>query len=1031
MNDESNNFTATAGELQRKLENLGYDCSLGYEAELARFCAKYKVKQGEEWLALSERGGYTFSEVHQYELDLMSGQKSPGYRPAEPSTVNRSAHEAALSALAFSGGGIRSATFNLGVIQALAEMRLLRRFDYLSTVSGGGYIGGWLSKWIHEQGGDVTKVEKELGDEKSRDEIPRRQPWPVQFLRRYSNYLTPRTGFFSADTWTLICIYCRNTGLNMTILFCWLALVFLTPRLILSVVPKNEGAAQNIWWALAAVATFLWVVFSIAMSISSKGKIPERFWTSQSQSAVLWFVCLPLIFSGCTGAIAVWGHRYGLAAYWNGLPATLMDKSSIWLLIPGLLYIGAWGAGWLRAQLLNNKAVKAATSVPAAGALRDDARNLASQISGHFASAVTALTIGTILLLKSVSLLVAAGEAEPRFINAVQLATFGMPMMLLLFGVTVTLMTGLVGRLYRDQSREWWARQGAWTVICAICWVAVFGGAFYVPALLDYAWYMGWKSTSVGAALVALATAVGLKDGSGKSTGGPGAAKSKELIAQVAPYAFTLLTIAGLTTLLQWLVAPQPLIRYNKLTQIMEYIGQFECSNLYLACAGTPANGTVNTNFDLLILMAGLLLTALVLGWRVDVNKFSLYMMYRLRLMRAYFGASTKDRAPHPFTGFDPNDDCKLEDLLEQTDQTREKNGVLQRPYHLINTAVNMVGGKELAWQTRKAGSFCFSPAFSGFELPQMPPDGTRSHSPRGAYRPTACYATRTTILKDDDAGVHLGMAVAVSGAAASPNMGYHSSPPLSFLMTLFNLRLGRWSPNPVKQHTWQRAAPHFGIFSILSELFGLTDTTANFLYLSDGGHFENLGLYELVRRRCRLIVVVDASADGAYEFGDLGNAIRKCQTDFNVPIYLKTSSIKSIEIPPPQPICFVIGTIDYSRADGASAEKGVLLYIKPIIVGDENADIVNYSQTHKGFPHQSTGDQWFDEDQFESYRMLGMSAATAALKDVSCSLSHAFGDMAENSAMRRRGIVHMCEELTKRAALRCAEVAHGETDYR
>jgi hypothetical protein len=1046
MSSESAKVATYQSELQRKLENLNYDCSMGYEAELERFRSDHKVKEGDEWITLSKLGGYTFSEVQQYELDIMAGKGSPEFRPAEPAEVNASAHRAALSGLAFSGGGIRSATFNLGVIQALAEMKLLRHFDYLSTVSGGGYIGGWLSKWIRERGGDVRNVEEELGGKKNGDPLPHKQPWPVQFLRRYSNYLTPRTGFFSADTWTLICIYCRNTGLNMTMLFAWLALVFLLPRLLLSVVPVNEQAAQTFGWACAAIAPFLWVVFCIAMSISRKGKLPWHGWTSQSQSAVLLWICIPLIIAGFTSAITLWGHRQALATYWDGLPSTLMHRSSVWLVVPGLLYIGAWGAGWLVAKRLNKKTMQAVASVSSSGsaptqasaAQRGEARNLTPQVSGHFASAVTALTIGTVFLLKGMSLLVAA-EGTPKVvlyasattkledvaplliresgkINAVQLATFGMPVMLLIFGATVTLMIGLIGRLYRDQSREWWARQGAWTVICAICWVAVVGGAFYVPPLLDYAWTNAMKTTSFGAALTALATAMGLKAGSGKTTTGTlGVVKSKELIAQVAPYAFMLLTIAALTTVLQWLVAPQPVI-LSKGT-VTEYITKFEGSSASVAGALWSADRLPGTGVSLIPLMVGLLVTALVLGWRVDVNKFSLYMMYRLRLVRAYFGASSNNRAPHPFTGFDPQDDCKLSDLLEQTKNgsPQETGMLLQRPYHLINAAVNMVGGKELAWQTRKAGNFCFSPAFSGFELPQMPPDGARNRSPRGAYRPTDRYASRTTLFKDDDAGVHLGMAVAVSGAAASPNMGYHSSPPLSFLMTLFNLRLGRWSPNPIRQHAWERAAPRIGIFSILAELFGLTDTSANFLYLSDGGHFENLGLYELVRRRCRLIVVVDASADSQYEFGDLGNAIRKCQTDFNIPIYLKTTDIKSLGSPPAQSVSFVTGTIQYSRADGIYAPDGVLLYIKPIIVGDENADIANYSKMHPGFPHQSTGDQWFDEDQFESYRMLGLSAATAALKAVSNSVHSKFGDsISEKQEDRSIVTAFLCEELKK-----------------
>jgi len=993
---------ARTSALERKLENAGYD-DADYAVALDRFRKKYTIAPGQEWEKLTTLGGYTFSEVFRYELDALTVKTPrPEQQPPE-SDVYRDAHAATLSGLAFSGGGIRSATFNLGVIQALAEMKLLSHFDYLSTVSGGGYIGGWLSKWTWECGGDIRQVEEQLASQEVSNE-PRTQPWPVQFLRRYSNYMTPRVGLFSADTWTLICTYCRNTMLNMIMLLSWLAVLFLVPRLVpMYLASQGMNAARHPIWISLAIVSFLWTVACIALSISRKGKLPDHGLGSQSQSAILRMVCLPLLVAAFFSAFAVWAHLKDLAAYWNGLPSTLLDPRSLWLLVPGILYIGAWCAGWSYARYLNAKTASDDVS-------QDQLVRLAS---GHFVSAVTALTIGTILLLGGVAGIHGAQSASNAVVTAatlpaqaagdaaagmmVRLATFGVPVMLLLFGLTMTLVIGLVGRLYREQSREWWARHGAWTAICGICWVFVFGAAFYLPPLLAYAWAHkpGW--TTLAAALSSLATVVGLMTGCGKGTGKPGSPLVKEALAQFAPYAFMILAISLLCAGLQRLVAPAAV---NTTAGVGATVAAFERSSASVQRGFAHAEAPMG----IWALLAGLLVTIVVLGWRVDVNKFSLYMMYRLRLVRAYFGASTKNRAPHPFTGFDPQDDINLADLCR-------KDGTVQRPYHLINAAVNMVGGKELAWQTRKAANFCFSPMYSGFELPLMPADVKRGRLPRGAYRPTRLYASNITPLKDDDAGVHLGMAVAVSGAAASPNMGYHSSPPLSFLMTLFNLRLGRWSPNPVKPHSWERAAPYNGIASLLSELFGLTNTRAKFLYLSDGGHFENLGLYELVRRRCRLIVAIDASADGGYEFGDLGNAIRRCQTDFNVPIHIQTSAMQSLG-PPPQAVTFVTGTIHYSQADGPQAEKGVLLYIKPNIVGDENADIANYSKRHPGFPHQSTADQFFDEDQFESYRMLGRGAASAALRDLVLVLSDEFGALPVDPARRGEVTRRMCDQL-------------------
>lgn len=136
------------------------------------------------WQALNQRAGALFSEVLQYELDGLRTQNGtapagpPGLRPAEKRQVIARAHQAQLCGLAFSGGGVRSATFNLGIFQAMAQMKLLRHVDYLSSVSAGGFIGAWLSKWIIEEDGDVTRVEQAF------------QPQPLQRLacwRRCNN----------------------------------------------------------------------------------------------------------------------------------------------------------------------------------------------------------------------------------------------------------------------------------------------------------------------------------------------------------------------------------------------------------------------------------------------------------------------------------------------------------------------------------------------------------------------------------------------------------------------------------------------------------------------------------------------------------------------------------------------------------------------------------------------------------------------------------------------------------------------------
>ena len=157
------------------------------------------------------------------------------------------------------------------------------------------------------------------------------------------------------------------------------------------------------------------------------------------------------------------------------------------------------------------------------------------------------------------------------------------------------------------------------------------------------------------------------------------------------------------------------------------------------------------------------------------------------------------------------------------------------------------------------------------------------------------------------------------------------------------------------------------------------TTYTNPYVLLSDGGHFENLGLYEMVLRRCRFIVLSDAGCDGAYCYGDLANAVRKIRIDFGVAIDFPDGSIsprrtRQRRIGGPT-LRFAVGTIRYRRSIPAWTTASWLSQTD--IVGDEPVDVANYARTHAAFPHESTAEQWFDEAQFESYRMLGLQTVT------------------------------------------------------
>ena len=233
-------------------------------------------------------------------------------------------------------------------------------------------------------------------------------------------------------------------------------------------------------------------------------------------------------------------------------------------------------------------------------------------------------------------------------------------------------------------------------------------------------------------------------------------------------------------------------------------------------------------------------------------------------------------------------------------------------------------------------------------------------------YTPTLNYAYY-------DGGPRMATAVAASGAAISPNWGYHSSPTMAFLLTIFNVRLGLWIRNPRRKTfllprlNGNPSSPAFGLFYLLAELFGMVNDEAAFVYLTDGGHFENMGLYELVRRHCMTIVICDAEQDGDLDFEGIGMAIRKCRIDCGAEIDLDISKLELTGEPPVSPCHSVMGTIRYP-----SGATGRILYIKTAFTNGLPADLINFHKKHHAFPNDTTMNQWFTESQFESYRRLG-----------------------------------------------------------
>ncbi len=789
-----------------------------------------------------------------------------------------------LSALCISGGGIRSATFALGAIQGLAELGILQEFDYMSTVSGGGYIGGWLTAWIQRAAG-ISNVIPHL--KKDAPPIPPGEADPIQHLREYNNYLTPKLGAFSGDTWTLASTIIRNVFLNWLVLIPLFLSALVAPRLVLSVFDYAElnkfvdSVTVNPWAVyglpLLAGSLFIYSMFSTLRYLPGVGN------RSHTQADFVRNVLGPLV-----AASLFFCACYSLT--FSSEPDPLAEMG--WMLTP---CSGAW----------------ALYLVFCGKPFKERLRLLIS----HLSLAIALLGLGTGAAAWVLTHYLFDNTTWPQYV------TVGPPLLLFGFAVAGAIFVGLSSRVLKDEDREWLSRAAARLLLFCLIWLVGCALVLIVPT-----WAFGWpvwgKSvlSAVGVIAAASSSLAGFRGSytrPGQTTTRPKTSLSS-VVLKVAPAVFTLSVTVGLailTNIIISAISKHPLVWWSH-DQLLTHT-------------------TWKVNLEL---GAAFFLLSWTMARYVNINVFSLEGMYRNRLIRAYLGASNSNRKANKFTGFSQSDNFSMHELDAR-----------QRPFHVVNLTLNLVKGDRLAWQQRKAESFTVSPLHCG--------------SAQLGYRSSVDYGGKH--------GISLGTAITISGAAASPNMGYHSSPLIGLIMTLFNVRLGAWLGNPGKANSiaWKEESPRSAIGSLVKEAFGLTSDRSDYVYLSDGGHFENLGIYEMLLRRCHTIVVLDAGCDEFFTYDDLGNALRKIRIDMKIPItFTGEANIPSAK---PTKRC-VTATLHYSAVDGLCPD-GELIYIKPMILGDESPDVATYHASHKSFPHQSTEEQWFDESQTESYRMLGL----------------------------------------------------------
>jgi len=963
------------------------------------------------------------------------------------------------TALCFSGGGIRSATFALGVMQRLASFGLLTRFDFLSTVSGGGYIGSWLSSFVRRDPGGMAAVEHGIRG------VPpaQRKPLapeiaPLVWLRRFSNYLTPKLGLVSADTWAFAGSYVRNLLLVWLIFVPFLASMLALPRLGIGLLRLQGDVEASHLTRNAAALLLLFgtgvVAFARPVSYRKKG------WLTNGRFLKL--VLAPYLF-GSLLLVVYWAGRwvdkptprdacYALV----GLIGINVISSVIYM-IKYALELGHQRSRNIRADSTATKytwkklgwELLAATvaGATAAGLLYA----IGAKLFNNPNNWVEPLTVKTWQQLPP-----ALSHADAEIYLC-----FALPLVLGVMFVQSAIFVGLSSWFNEEYDREWWGRAGGWVLLAALAWMVGTVITIYGPVAIYFApriYAALTAGTGLTAILMGKSGASGATDKAKDEKAGPAQTGVNISLGIVAPlFAIALLALISLCTSLILIGVDPPkrnmsereiALRTAGTYQIREATLNFETSRF-----AAMDKSEIGANEHLwavdrttwkqgLILVFGLLGFSWFISFFIGANQFSMHGLYRNRLIRGYLGASHPARTPNAFSGFDPTDNLPMDRLRAEmfwpstfkdvvkdgpsiikepglTLDDRTKSAVTdaaanptdpelvqaagdllsedlnrciddpkvvlaaagqqpqsvanrlelerrlpdafhpmsdhKRPLHLVNTTLNLVAGDDLAWQERKGAAFGISPLYSG--------------NPALGYRATRAYG--------GPSGVSLGTAVAISGAAASPNMGYNSSPGLSFLLTLFNVRLGWWLGNPAKD-SYSNKNPSNTLKTVLDEAFALTDEKHDYVYLSDGGHFDNLGLYEMVLRRCKCIVLSDAGADPEFGFEDIGNAIRKIRIDLGIDIEISRMALfPRSKRHPSHPKYCAVASIRYSQVDGAGVEDGLLLYLKPAFYGKkEPKDVYNYASTYATFPHQSTGDQWFSESQFESYRQLGFFAA-------------------------------------------------------
>lgn len=1045
------------------------------------------IHPGVEWKDWDDLDRKTRSDI---EADLPDDESRERFRAAAIYRENvhalGSGGSAGQAALCLSGGGIRSAAFALGVLQGLARKGLLSRIHYLSTVSGGGYAGCWLSAWAHRaesrgtahvaataapigstaDAGAPDAPEPRRGTfpqvEEALARRPRHRPEeaePIRRLRSGQKFLTPRAGIASADTWAACVTIVRDLLLNWLVFLPLLAAVLLLPRVLDSSLtlwtfwtssPSGEQPASSLVWLLApgwdtsswrhhyanwpplpAWLDSLAAAFALYGLITSMANRPSRGNPDFDQANFVRRILCPVTIAAFLLLMAT--------CHWRSNATTPTFGECVrWMLLTAALFIvvraGAAVAklGLRRcARLVIGREIGDPEEAAGTPRRRDLLYELAAlAFSGGFlgflgwsggylratASHGDTAELNDLCGLSDLDhsskfgALCDFGDPSAlselaRFSDLRDVATYGVPWFLMSFLVSQVLYTALTSRAsFGERDREWMARASGYYGAVAVVWVVFCWLVLHGYEKLDQNW-----AAIVGAAgLSGGLTLAGAASSLTKATSAAVAMKERLPLSKIVTGLSVVFVLCSSVLLAEGTAKALARLPLGLGTDLKERVHIKDAAqvafgatghayldetgralNLHSKAVEARAKVVGREKWQLAIASAAAVVLvgfSLLASVFINVNHFSLHAFYRNRLVRTFLGASNtssvKGSTPgrNTFDGFSDTDNLRMGELWRDP-----ATGRVQRegPFPVVNMALNLLATRNLAWQERKAAPFVSTPLHTG------------GHEV--GYRDSRFYASNLGHAAAEEAsgrlgearegssaaaakarrvpGLTLGTAMAVSGAAMSPNWGYHSSPLTSFLMMLFNLRLGWWLGNPAHPTAWLLDGPKSSWRLFLQEALGQTSDREPYVYLSDGGHFDNLGLYEMVRRRCKTIIVSDASSDPNCTLEDLGRTVRSISIDLGVSVEFAAIDVRKRGADPATSgVYCAIGSIRYPERPG-DGEMGTVIYIKPGLYLDAPADVRAFAAANAKFPHDSTSNQWFTESQFESYRALGSHA--------------------------------------------------------